>query len=175
MSGSGPSVSARSEGEQPVEGVRNPEDGWCRAVVGPGHTDPSAEAAVGAWNPRRGDPVLRDRGGHSSQNPERVAKPVGAAGWSSDHAAGRSAEYLVAVKTARRGRRTNVAATSDGALREAAEPCEGRPGDGDILVEQLSCTETPGGASTDLSVPTTGGACDAKAVALVCAFVSSGM
>jgi hypothetical protein len=31
MSGSGPSVSARSEGEQPVEGVRNPEDGRCRA------------------------------------------------------------------------------------------------------------------------------------------------
>jgi len=32
MSGSGPSVSARQEEEQPVEGVRNPEDGRCRAV-----------------------------------------------------------------------------------------------------------------------------------------------
>jgi hypothetical protein len=31
MSGSGPSVSARPKGEQPVEGVRNPEDGRCRA------------------------------------------------------------------------------------------------------------------------------------------------
>jgi len=30
-SGSGPSVSATPEGEQPVEGVRNPEDGRCRA------------------------------------------------------------------------------------------------------------------------------------------------
>jgi hypothetical protein len=30
-SGSGPSVSARPEGEQTVEGVRNPEDGRCRA------------------------------------------------------------------------------------------------------------------------------------------------
>jgi hypothetical protein len=30
-SGSGPSVSARPEGEQPVEGVKNPEDGRCRA------------------------------------------------------------------------------------------------------------------------------------------------
>jgi hypothetical protein len=30
-SGSGPSESARPEGEQPVEGVRNPEDGKCRA------------------------------------------------------------------------------------------------------------------------------------------------
>jgi hypothetical protein len=30
-SGSGPSESARPEGEQPVEGVRNPEDGQCRA------------------------------------------------------------------------------------------------------------------------------------------------
>jgi hypothetical protein len=29
-SGSGPSVSARPEGEEPVEGVRNPEDGTCR-------------------------------------------------------------------------------------------------------------------------------------------------
>jgi hypothetical protein len=30
-SGSGPSVPARSEGEQPVEGVRNPEGGRCQA------------------------------------------------------------------------------------------------------------------------------------------------
>jgi hypothetical protein len=30
-SGSGPSVSARSEGEQTVEGVKNPEDGRCQA------------------------------------------------------------------------------------------------------------------------------------------------
>jgi len=30
-SGSGPSESARPEGEQSVEGVRNPEDGKCRA------------------------------------------------------------------------------------------------------------------------------------------------
>jgi|SwirhirootsSR2_FD_contig_111_12744_length_969_multi_5_in_0_out_0_2 hypothetical protein len=30
QSGSGPSVSARLEGEEPVEGVRNPEDGTCR-------------------------------------------------------------------------------------------------------------------------------------------------
>jgi len=29
-SGSGPSVSARPEGEQTVEGAKNPEDGWCR-------------------------------------------------------------------------------------------------------------------------------------------------
>jgi hypothetical protein len=47
MSGSGPSVSARREGEQTVEGVRNPEDGWCRAVVGPGDTDPFADVAGG--------------------------------------------------------------------------------------------------------------------------------
>jgi len=31
MSGSGPSESARLEGEQPAEGVRNPEGGRCRA------------------------------------------------------------------------------------------------------------------------------------------------
>jgi hypothetical protein len=36
MSGSGPSVSARPEGEQTVEGVRNPEDGrsWVRQTRG---------------------------------------------------------------------------------------------------------------------------------------------
>jgi len=61
MSGSGPSVSARPEGEQPVEGVRNPEDGRCRAVDGPGSTDPSAEVAEGARNLERGDPVRQDR------------------------------------------------------------------------------------------------------------------
>jgi len=61
MSGSGPSVSARPEGEQPVEGVRNPEDGRCRALDGPGDTDPSAEVAEGAWNLERGDPVRQDR------------------------------------------------------------------------------------------------------------------
>jgi hypothetical protein len=122
MSGSGPSVSARSEGEQTVERVRNPEDGRCRAVDCPGDTDPPAETAVGAKNPRRGDPVRQDRGGHSSPNPEREMKLAGAAGRSSDRKAGRSAEYLVVVETTRRLRRTNVAATPDGALREAAQP-----------------------------------------------------
>jgi len=122
MSGSGPSVSARSEGEQAVERVRNPEDGRCRAVDGPGDTDPPAETAEGAKNPRRGDPVWQDRGGHLSPNPERAAKPVGAAGRSSDRAAGRTAEHLVVVETTRRLRRTNVAATPGGALREAAQP-----------------------------------------------------
>jgi hypothetical protein len=47
-SGSGPSESARPEGEQTVEGAKNPEDGWCRAMEGPGHTDPSADVAEGA-------------------------------------------------------------------------------------------------------------------------------
>jgi len=122
QSGSGPSESARPEGEQPVEGVRNPEDGQCRAVDGPGDTDPSADVAEGARNPRRGDPVRQDRGGRSSPNPERVAKPVGAAGRSSDRAAGRSAEYLAVVKTTWRGWRTNDATTPGGALREAREP-----------------------------------------------------
>jgi len=122
MSGSGPSVSATSEGEQTVERVRNPEDGWCRAVNGPGDTDPSTEVAEGARNPRRGDPVRQDRGGHSSPNPERAAKPAGAAKRSSDRAAGRTAEHLVVVETTWRVRRTNVAATPDGTLREAAQP-----------------------------------------------------
>jgi hypothetical protein len=61
MSGSGPSESASQEGEQPVEGVRNPEDGRCRALDGPGDTDLSDEVAEGARNPRRGEPVRQDR------------------------------------------------------------------------------------------------------------------
>jgi hypothetical protein len=56
MSGSGPSESARREGDQTVEGVRNPEDGRFRAGR-PGAQDPSADVAEGAGNPRRGDPV----------------------------------------------------------------------------------------------------------------------
>jgi hypothetical protein len=64
-------------------------------------------------------------------------KPKGVAGRSSDRTAGRTAEYLAVVKTTRRERRTDVAATPDGTLREAVEPCEGRPEDGDVLVEQL--------------------------------------
>jgi len=48
MSGSGPSVSARREGEQTVEGARNPEDGLVPGLECPGHTDLSAEVAEGA-------------------------------------------------------------------------------------------------------------------------------
>jgi len=66
----------------------------------PGHADLSADVAEGARNPRRGDPVRQDRGGHLRPNPERVAKPVEAAvsvfGPTTD---GRTAEYLVVVKT----------------------------------------------------------------------------
>jgi hypothetical protein len=45
-------------------------------------------------------------------------------------------EHLAAVKTARRERRTDIAATSAGALREARKPCEGRPRRGDARAEQ---------------------------------------
>jgi hypothetical protein len=51
MSGSGPSESARPKGEQPAEGVRNPEGGRCRTLDGPGRTDPFAEVAGGAQTP----------------------------------------------------------------------------------------------------------------------------
>jgi len=46
-SGSGPSVSARPEGDQTVEGARNPEDGRCRARQARDN-DPSADVAEGA-------------------------------------------------------------------------------------------------------------------------------
>jgi len=66
-SGSGPSVSARLEGEQPVEGVRNPKDGWCRAVDGPGDTDPSAEVAEWVEN--------LDEGQSGPAGPVRALEP----------------------------------------------------------------------------------------------------
>jgi hypothetical protein len=122
MSGSGPSESARPEGEQTVEGVRNPEDGVCRVGDDPGDADPSAEVAEGARNPRRGDPVRQDRGGRFCPNPERVTKPAGAVGRSSDRSTGRTTEDLAVVKTTWRERRTEYAATTCGALREAAQP-----------------------------------------------------
>jgi len=67
-SGSGPSVSARPEGEQPVEGAKNPEDGRCRARQ-VRHDDPSADVAEGAGNPRRGDPVQAGPGRASWPEP----------------------------------------------------------------------------------------------------------
>jgi len=73
-------------------------------VARPGDTDPSADVAEGARNPRRGDPVLLDRGGRQCPNPERATKPAGAAGRSSDRSDGRTAENLAVVQTTRRGR-----------------------------------------------------------------------
>jgi hypothetical protein len=136
-SGSGPSESARLQGEQTVEGVRNPEDGWCRALDGPGDTDPCADVAEGARKPRRGVPVRHDRGGPHGQNPERAAKSAGAAGRSSDRSDGRTAEHLAVVQTTWRDavepmsplRRTERS-------ERRAEPCEGRPGDGDVPAAQ---------------------------------------
>jgi hypothetical protein len=67
----------------------------------PGHADFSADAAEGARNPRRGVPVRQDRGGHPRLNPERAAKPEGAAdvGSSELTADGCAAEHLVVVET----------------------------------------------------------------------------
>jgi len=65
---------------------------------------------------------VKDRGGHFGPNPERETKPAGAVGWSSDHANGRTVKVLEVVKTTRRRRRTNRAATPYGALREAGQP-----------------------------------------------------
>jgi hypothetical protein len=89
MSGSGPSVSARREGEQTVEGVRNPEDGWCRAWnarvirISPPKSLKGHEPQEGRSGP------CEDRRGHRGPNPERAMKPVGATGRSSDRSEGR--------------------------------------------------------------------------------------
>jgi hypothetical protein len=61
MSGSGPSVSARQEREQAVEGARDSEDGPWRARQTRVVRISSVDVAGGARNPRRGDPVLLDR------------------------------------------------------------------------------------------------------------------
>jgi hypothetical protein len=65
---------------------------------------------------------LLDRGGRLGPNPERETKPVEAVLASSDERTGRRAERHEVVETTRRLRRTDVAATPDGALREAGQP-----------------------------------------------------
>ena len=56
-------------------------------------------------------------------------------------------------KTAWRERRTNDAATTIGALREAREPCEGRPQHGDVRAEQSRRNPEPlKGTAADPSV-----------------------
>jgi hypothetical protein len=148
--GSGPSESARPKREQPVEGARNPEDGRCRVRQTRVNRISSAHVARGAQNPRRGDPTGHGRRRHQGPNPEGAVKPVEVAVRSSDRADGRIAEDLAVVKTTRRERRTDDAATRSGALREARETPRGsspgrrRPG-GTALVR----SETPEGASTD--------------------------
>jgi hypothetical protein len=111
MSGSGPSESARPKREQPVEGAKDPEGGPCRVWQTRVIRISSAHVAGGARNPRRGDPTRQGRRRHCGPHPERAAKPVEAAGRSSDRTDGRMTEHLAVVETAWRARRTNVAAT----------------------------------------------------------------
>jgi hypothetical protein len=122
----------------------------------PGAHDPSADAAEGDETPGGAIRSVLDRGGRSGPHPERETKPEGAAVRSKVRRAGRTTEGLAVVKTTRRRRRTDSAATSDGALREARQPCEGRPRRGDASRQAGTKPRTPGGASTDSSDPTTG-------------------
>jgi len=136
MSGSGPSESARPEGEKPVEGVRNPEDGWCRAWharvirIPPLMSLKGRETPGGAtrscWTGEgvsartlRGRRSLREQPGGL-----RTVRTVGRRKTSRSY------------KRRGGGGEPDVTATPDGALREAVQPCEGRPGDGDVPVEQ---------------------------------------
>jgi hypothetical protein len=126
----------KAGGRRTRRGGEKPRGRIVPGEANPGDADPSADVAEGAWNPRRGNLARHGQGGHLSPNPERATKPAGAAGRSSDRTDGRTAEFLVVVQTTRRRRRTNRAATPSGALREAGQPCEGRPRDGDVPVEQ---------------------------------------
>lgn len=147
MSGSGCHVPARPEGEQAVEGVENPEDGQWRVRQARVERLPPVDVAEGALNPRRGDPVLPDRGGHRSPNLERAAKPAEAAGRSSDRSAmladgtprgrGNGAEGVAKPMTPLRRperferyanpvRVVRGAATRRGTVATAPKPLEGR-------------------------------------------------
>jgi hypothetical protein len=79
----------------------------------------SVEVAGGAWNPRRGVPTLLGRRRYPGQNPEGVAKLEEAAGRPSGRSDDCAAEHLATVETVWRERRTDVAATTRGALRGA--------------------------------------------------------
>jgi hypothetical protein len=103
-SGRGPSESSRPEGEQPVEGARNPEDGPCRVWQARVMQIPPPMSLKGRETPGGAPGPKRDRGGHTGPNPERETKPVEAAARSSDPADGRTAEHLEVVKTTRRRR-----------------------------------------------------------------------
>jgi len=85
-------------------------------------TIPPPMSLKGRETPGGATRSTQDRGGRSGPNPERETKPAEAAGRSSDRTDGRTAEGLAVVNTTRRMRRTHVAATPDGALREAGQP-----------------------------------------------------
>jgi hypothetical protein len=121
-SGSGPSESARPEGEQAVEGAKDPEDGQCRVWQARVLRIPPPMSLKGRETPGGAIRSVLDRRGHRGPNPERETKPAGVAVRSHDRADGRMAEHLVVVETTRRRRRTNDAATPCGALREAGQP-----------------------------------------------------
>jgi hypothetical protein len=96
-SGSGPSESARPEGEQPVEGVRNPEDGRCRARQARVVRIPPPTSLKGRETPGGAIRSGKDRGGRFGPNPERETKSAGAAGRSCDRPDGRTADDLEVV------------------------------------------------------------------------------
>jgi hypothetical protein len=121
VSGSGPSESARPWREQTVEGEKDPEDGRCRVWQARVIRISTVDVAEGVRNPRRGDPTRQGRRRHPGLNPEGAAKLEEAAARSSDRVDGCTAEHLEVVETTWRERRTNDAATTCGALREARE------------------------------------------------------
>jgi len=122
-SGSGPSESARPEGEQPVERVRNPEDGWCRAWNARVLRIPPLMSLKGRETP--GGAIRSGMTGEGAAARTLRGRrslwelPGAIFGSSSD---GRTAERLVVVKTTRRMRRTYDVATPGGALRETSQP-----------------------------------------------------
>jgi hypothetical protein len=121
-SGSGPSESARPEGEEPVEGVRNPGDGTCRVRQTRVMRIPPPMSLKGRETPGGATRSTQDRGGHFGPNPERATKPRELPGGLRTDWWCRATECLVVVETTRRLGRTNVVPTTRGGLREASQP-----------------------------------------------------
>jgi hypothetical protein len=159
MSGSGPSEFARPEGEEPVEGVRNPEDGTCRVrqarvmrIPPPmslkGHETPGG--AIWPGMAREGISARTLRGRRSLREPPVGLRTERTAGrWNSSWSykrRGGGGEPIAPLRRAERSERP-------------VNPARVVPGTATSRLNSRSAAETPGGASTDLSVPTTGGPC----------------
>jgi hypothetical protein len=141
--GSGP-YGRKAEGEEPVGGVRNAEDGTCRVrQTREKRTLPHA-SLKGRETPG-GEPRSKDRGRDHGECPERAHKPEGVVRTFGSGQAGRR-------KTSRPWRRRGGSGEPMSPLRRPEADSErrwnpeGRPRGGDVGAVQPGSSQTPGGA-----------------------------